>query len=80
MQLPLLLGYPDRFVTTLTLSVLSAFLSPDLTRVTLNVSHFLGLALIISTELILGPPQVVWTLYHLDTRGCRMHSGPMSDS
>ena len=80
MQLPLLLGYPDRFVTTLTLSVLSAFLSPDLTRVTLNVSHFLSLALIISTELILGPPQVVWTLYHLDPRGCRMHSGPMSDS
>ena len=81
MQLPLPLRYPDRFVTTSTLSVLSAFLSPDLTHITLNVSHFLSLALLIGAELIMGgPPQVVWTLYHLDPRGCRMHSGPMSNS
>ena len=80
MQLPLPLRYPDRFVTTSTLSVLSAFLSPDLTHITLNVSHFLSLALLIGTELILGPPQVMWTLCHLDPGAVGDAQWPMSDS
>ena len=71
MQLPLPLSDLDRFGTTSMLSVLSAFLSPDLIHVTLHVSRFLSLALIIGTELILGPPQVVWTLCHLHPRACR---------